>query len=120
MHRVAEAKPKQLWCAATEYYRVYPLPFCVYVLVSQRDGDLYIGLTIDLDRRLKEHRNGNSFATSYRLPFELIFCEFYRSKIDALRRERYLKSTKGNRIVRLMLRGGLAAIERGRIASGDS
>jgi predicted GIY-YIG superfamily endonuclease len=29
-----------------------PLPYCVYILQSLRDGNLYTGYTTDLDQRL--------------------------------------------------------------------
>ncbi len=40
------------------------LPFCVYVLKSQKDALLYIGYTTDLHRRLTEHIRGQSDATA--------------------------------------------------------
>lgn len=52
--------------------------WCVYVLKC-RNNYLYIGITNNLDRRLKEHENGkgSKFVWSWK-PFELakvIFCE---------------------------------------------
>jgi GIY-YIG catalytic domain len=38
----------------------------VYVLHSMSDDGLYIGYSSDLKKRLKQHRAGLSFATSYR------------------------------------------------------
>ena len=84
-----------------------PLPFCVYVLQSAMDGGLYIGFTTDLTRRLEEHNLGASAATAPRRPFELVFCEHYRSKADALRREVYLKTSSGRRALKLMLHESL-------------
>jgi putative endonuclease len=81
-----------------------PLPFCVYVLQSSKDGGLYIGFTTDLVRRLAEHNAGESLSTAPRRPFELLFCEHYRSKSDALRRETYLKTSAGRRALQIMLR----------------
>lgn len=34
------------------------LQYCVYVLISMHDGDLYIGFTTDIQRRLTEHFHG--------------------------------------------------------------
>ena len=84
-----------------------PLPFCVYVLQSANDGGLYIGFTTDLTRRLEEHNSGTSAATAPRRPFELVFCEHYRSKPDALRREVYLKTSSGRRALKIMLQESL-------------
>ena len=52
------------------------LPYCVYVLLSEKDGMFYIGYTTDIDRRYKEHNDGKSKSTAPRRPFQLIFCEF--------------------------------------------
>lgn len=49
--------------------------FYVYVLHSVKDGDRYIGYTSNLKKRIEEHQQGKSFATSYRLPFKLIYYE---------------------------------------------
>ena len=54
-------------------------------LIKQRDKTIYFGYTTDLKRRLKEHR-----AT----PERLVYYEAYRSKGDAMERERQLKKYK--------------------------
>lgn len=84
------------------------LPYCVYILKSQKDGLLYIGFTTDLHRRLTEHARGKSAATAPRRPFDLIYCEYHASKADALRREGYFKTTAGKKALKLMLREALA------------
>ena len=81
-----------------------PLPYCVYVLRSLRDGDRYIGFTQDLTQRLAEHNTGKSPATAPRRPFTLLFCECFATKAEAIAREKFLKTTKGHRALRLMLR----------------
>ena len=65
--------------------------FYVYIIKSQKDNSLYIGSTNDLKRRFSEHQNGESKYTSSRIPFELVYYEAFKSKIDALGRERNLK-----------------------------
>ncbi|MBI2075558.1 MAG: GIY-YIG nuclease family protein [Candidatus Harrisonbacteria bacterium] len=75
------------------------LLFYVYVLESLKDRQRYIGFTNDLRRRFEEHQKGQSFATKYRLPFKIIYFEACTDKDDAVRREKYLKSTKGNRFL---------------------
>lgn len=84
------------------------LKYCVYILASLSDGDFYVGQTEDLKRRLTEHFHGRSKATAPRRPFKLIHCEYYFSKKDAKRRETYLKTAKGRRALRLMLRDSLS------------
>lgn len=78
--------------------------FYVYILKSQKDGNLYTGFTNDLSRRLQEHQQGKNTSTSKRLPVELIYFEGHKSKKDALRRESYFKTSKGKTTIKQILR----------------
>lgn len=79
----------------------------VYVLLSEKDGEFYIGSTNDLKRRIAEHRQGKNISTAKRLPLELIFYEAYPSESDAERRESYFKTAKGKTTLKQMLRDSL-------------
>ena len=81
--------------------------FAVYVLYSLKDHQFYIGYTANFTRRMTEHSEGRSKSTACRIPFVCVFCEYYLSKYDALRREHYFKTTAGKRVLRLMLRESL-------------
>ena len=83
------------------------LPYCVYVLLSLKDKQFYIGYTTNLHERLTSHIQGNSQATEFRRPFILLFCEYFLSKHDATRREKYFKTTVGKKGLRLMLKESL-------------
>lgn len=76
----------------------------VYVIDSTDHDFLYIGMTNNLSRCLKEHNNGEENSTKAYAPFNLIFYEGYRNKSDAKRREEYLKTTKGKRVLCRVLR----------------
>ena len=65
--------------------------FYTYILRSNRDGNLYIGYTSDLRRRIKEHNSGDTKSLKSRRPLELIYYEAYKAKEDAERREKMLK-----------------------------
>jgi len=80
------------------------LPYCVYVLKSMKDQKFYIGFTTNIEKRLIDHNRGSTKSTAYRRPLKLIFCEFYISKTDAVRREKYFKTTSGKKALKLMLR----------------
>ena len=80
------------------------LPYCFYVLISLADSKLYIGYTTNLSNRLNDHNKGGTKSTSSRRPLKLIFCEFYSSKSDAQRREKYFKTTAGKKALKLMLK----------------
>jgi putative endonuclease len=72
----------------------------VYVLKSRRDNKFYVGYTSDLRRRLNLHNNGKVLSTQSRKPFDLIYYEASTEKDDALKREKYLKTTYGHRYIR--------------------
>ena len=84
-----------------------PLDYCTYVLISQYDGDFYVGFSSDLDKRIEDHKKGRVKSTRNRRPLELIYCEYHRNKFDALRREKYLKTTAGKKGLKLMIRESL-------------
>jgi putative endonuclease len=86
------------------------LKHCVYVLYRLSDHHFYIGYSTNLEQRLTEHASGKSASTASRRPFQLIFCEYYFSKRDALRRERYFKTTAGKRTPKLMLQTSMQEI----------
>ena len=65
--------------------------FFVYILKSVRDGNLYIGSTNNLKRRVEEHNLGKSQSTKPRIPFKLVYYEAYGAESDARKREHNLK-----------------------------
>jgi len=79
--------------------------YYVYVLKSLKDGKLYTGITNNLDRRLKEHNKGkpSTPSTKNRGPFILIYKESVKSRKEARRREKYLKSGIGREFIRATL-----------------
>lgn len=68
----------------------------VYILKSQKDEHLYIGVTNNLRRRFGEHNNGENMSTKHRAPFTLVYYEAYRHKGDTAERELKLKQFKNS------------------------
>jgi putative endonuclease len=66
--------------------------FFVYILASERNGTLYIGVTNDLLRRVGEHKGKlvPGFTRRYGVD-RLVYVEEYLSILDARARERALK-----------------------------
>ncbi|MCX5780733.1 MAG: GIY-YIG nuclease family protein [Firmicutes bacterium] len=63
----------------------------VYILKC-KDNTYYTGYTVDLERRLEEHRQGlASKYTRGRTPIELVYCEKASSKSEAMQREWQIK-----------------------------
>ena len=84
--------------------------YYIYILYSLLDHKFYIGFTSNLKQRFTEHQNGEVFATKGRRPFKLIYYEAYLNKLDALKREKYFKTDKGKRSLRLMLKNYLHSL----------
>ena len=75
--------------------------FHVYVIHSAEFDKIYIGFTSDLEARFKSH---NALATKgwtvkFR-PWILVHTESFETKIDAMRREKELKSARGRKFIR--------------------
>jgi putative endonuclease len=65
--------------------------YYIYVIKSKKDNDLYTGFTNNLERRIKDHNQGQVPSTKLRKPLNLIYCEGYASEKDARKRESNLK-----------------------------
>ncbi|MBI2175119.1 MAG: GIY-YIG nuclease family protein [Parcubacteria group bacterium] len=76
----------------------------VYILRSIKDNNFYIGYTIHLRKRLAEHNHGAVVSTKPYVPWKLIHYEAYRNEKDARRREKYLKTSQGSRLLKRMLK----------------
>lgn len=77
--------------------------YYVYFL-KLSNGYLYKGSTRDLKRRVQEHNIGKVESTMNYRPLKLIGYEAYALKSDAERRERFLKTTEGKRLLRQQYR----------------
>ncbi len=68
---------------------------CVYILASQRNGTLYVGVTSNLLKRVWEHRNGvvSGFTKRYRI-HHLVYFEQAADMLSAIAREKQLKRWK--------------------------
>ena len=66
--------------------------FYVYVISSETKNYVYVGLTNSVERRLKEHNNGHNKTTKPYRPFKLILTEKFKTRLEARKREKYMKS----------------------------
>ena len=72
--------------------------YYVYFL-SLSNNDIYKGSSSDVAKRVSEHESGKVDSTCNYRPLKLIGYEAYLLKSDALRRERFLKTTEGRRLL---------------------
>lgn len=79
------------------FYKYY-----IYIIASQRNGTLYIGVTNDLERRVYEHKTGlgSKFTSKYSV-YKLVYFETFQNINDAILREKRLK--KWNRAWKIEL-----------------
>lgn len=68
--------------------------YWVYILWSEKLQRYYIGLTSDIDKRLKYHNYGKSTYTKRGIPWKLVYKELCVTKQDAWKREMQIKGYK--------------------------
>jgi len=78
-----------------------------YVLLSEQDGRFYTGSSGDLRARIRDHNAGRVHSTAHRRPLKLLYYEACLDAVDALRRERFLKTGKGKRYLNNRLKQSL-------------
>lgn len=68
------------------------MPYYVYMLASQRNGTLYVGVTNDLARRIEEHHSGavQGFTRKHGVK-RLVWYEPHDEIVAAIEREKALK-----------------------------
>ena len=72
--------------------------YSIYILLSQKNGKRYVGYTKkDPQARLEQHLAGCNMWTSQNGPFKLIYQESLKTKTEALKREKFLKSGQGRK-----------------------
>jgi len=74
--------------------------YFVYVLQSLQDKNLYIGISMNVEKRLLEHNRGYVKSTKHRRPFKLIYTEKVINRKQARIREKKLKSGSGREFLR--------------------
>ena len=76
--------------------------FCVYILASQKNGSLYIGVTSELVKRIWQHKNKlvEGFTKRYKID-RLVYYEMHTNAVSAIQREKQIK--KWNRQWKLRL-----------------
>jgi putative endonuclease len=57
-------------------------------------------LTNNLERRFNEHNNGKNKSTKAYVPWQLIYVEGFETRIEARKREKYLKSGIGREFIK--------------------
>lgn len=77
--------------------------YTVYLLEGQ-NKKWYIGFTVNLEKRLENHRTKRVISTRKMKNLKVIYCECYLNKLDAWGREKFLKSGAGRKFIKKQLR----------------
>ena len=77
----------------------------VYILKASRTGKRYVGITVDLDRRISQHNANWSRATRGQGPWKLLYSETCEDYVSARKRERFFKSGPGHAFLKVYLEG---------------
>ena len=75
----------------------------VYVLESQTNSTLYVGMTKNLVERLKEHNSGKSKFTKGHMPWKLIYHEEAIDYLSGRKLEKYFKTAAGKKYIQKKL-----------------
>lgn len=67
--------------------------YTVYAISSLKTNYVYIGHTNNLKRRLAEHNSGNTPSNKSYRPFRLVMSEEFRSRSEAIEKEKELKKS---------------------------
>ena len=80
-------------------------PYFVYIIQSLKDGSYYVGSSADVGIRLLRHNEGWSKSTKAKLPWKVVHVETFKSKSDALIRERQIKRMKSRSYIERLISG---------------
>jgi predicted GIY-YIG superfamily endonuclease len=75
----------------------------VYAIISEVNGDIYVGIAKDADQRLKEHNAGKNRYTKGLKPWKNLYRELQPDWEAARKREKYLKSGVGKEFLKSLV-----------------
>jgi putative endonuclease len=84
--------------------------YYVYALLSMKNQDLYIGYSEDLRKRFQEHNSGRVKATKANRPWNLVYYESFRTKLDATAREKQLKSHRAKSDLKIQIKHSIIGL----------
>jgi putative endonuclease len=78
--------------------------YFAYVLKSKNFDYFYKGHCKDLQKRLDQHNSGMTVAIRPYVPFEIVYFEEFETLIEAIKREKYFKSSRGRQFLKKLLK----------------
>ncbi len=71
----------------------------VYIIYSEIIHKYYTGATDDLEWRLQRHNQGWGRYTKCGIPWKIVYTEKFKTKSEALKREREIKRRKSRKYI---------------------
>lgn len=83
-------------------YNYYIMSYFVYVIYNTQNDKIYVGQTVDLINRLKQHNDYSfkKFTSRYKGGWVLIYKESLSNRQEAMSREKELKSFQGRNFIK--------------------
>ncbi|MBA3572599.1 MAG: GIY-YIG nuclease family protein [Pyrinomonadaceae bacterium] len=72
--------------------------FCVYAILSERTGRIYVGQSADVEARVRSHNRGRVGSTAADTPWILIKQQSFSTRNEARWFEFSLKRSRGHRL----------------------
>ncbi len=76
----------------------------VYAIYDKLLDQIYVGMTNNLERRVGEHKRGQSFYTRQFKDFKLIYKESFENYTEGRKKEKYLKQGAGKEFLRTLIK----------------
>jgi putative endonuclease len=76
--------------------------YYTYILRSHDDKHRYVGHCEYLNTRLKQHNSGKVKSTKPFSPWKFVHTQEFKTRLEAIKREKYLKSGAGREWMDLM------------------
>ena len=76
----------------------------LYVIRSEKNNHLYVGITKDVAKRIKQHNSGFNRYTKGLMPWVLVYTEEFADWTTAREKEKYYKSGSGKENLKNLLR----------------
>jgi putative endonuclease len=79
------------------------MEYYVYALVSEKDKTIYIGISKNVEERIKQHNAGMTKSTKSKRPLKLFYKEKCATLKEARLREKYFKSGCGREYLKTII-----------------
>ena len=77
--------------------------YFAYIIRSINHDYFYKGHCKDLQKRLAQHNSGMTVSIRPYIPFEIVYFEEFETEAEAVKREKYFKTSRGREFLRKTL-----------------